>query len=100
VDWLKYKQHYKTTSIRATLGGVSSCASLAGGQFDTANKLIKLQLKGMERTETTKSVGGYITPAQWLLLTDIEFVGTDRSLFASIILASYFGWRIGTILRL
>ena len=86
------------------LGGLSTIFTLQGLGFPSKDKLLMMQLKGIERNEPPKSVSATITPHMWFhIWTHGLLHEAPTSLvqtFVAVVLLQYFGWRVGTVLRL
>lgn len=89
--------------MRTALGGIASVLHVQGLTLPHTDKVIKLQLRGLERAEPPKQAGNVIIPSDWLPLwlnnRLLEAGDSDLSMFFSIVLHQYFGWRAGTVLR-
>lgn len=68
IDWLAYTKLWRSASIGSALGGIATCYTLRGISIPSADKLLKLQLKGLARKEPAASKSQTIVPSMWLHL--------------------------------
>lgn len=104
IDWLAYERKWLARSIRTVLGGLSTIFALHKMDFPHTGKLIQMQLKGIARHEPPKTVSATLTPHMWLHIWTHGLLHEAHQdlvqTFVAVVILQYFGWRIGTVLRL